>query len=74
MGPSNNMKAIWLIIALVTSIAFGLSLHKPRASLSNVRNFDEQIRMAYQPEAEEPLRPGRFLEDDTSDDGYDFHF
>lgn len=72
MGALKLIKAIWIITAVITSLALGLSLHKPRASLSNVRNFDEQIQNAYKPEIEESFRPGRFLEDNDTADDY-FH-
>jgi hypothetical protein len=69
-APALLLKIIIWIIAAETTLAWGLSLPKPFASLSNVRNFDEQIQLAYKPEVEEPFRPGRFLVDNGGDDDF----
>ncbi|KAJ3649062.1 hypothetical protein Zmor_020824 [Zophobas morio] len=72
MALFNLLKVMWITAALITmaAVSSGLSLHKLSASLSNVRNLDEQIRLAYKPEAEEAFRPGRFLVDNSSDDDF----
>ncbi|KAH0807305.1 hypothetical protein GEV33_015485 [Tenebrio molitor] len=70
MNAPALLKIIIWIFAAETTLAWGLSLPKPFASLSNVRNFDEQIQLAYKPEVEEPFRPGRFLVDNDGDDDF----